>query len=245
MAVLVEEIMNRELFTVRPGDTAGLALRCLLLLGITGAPVVDENHRPVGMISVRDFVGRKAGETVRERMSVPVVSALAKTSIQEAGRLLAESGYHRLVAVDADGKAVGMVSSLDVVRGLLGLPAAHPATFPHYDKRTGLTWTEDRILSFERVEAAPDDPGLLVLVLGGAGVHERIVWAEASVNVRGRLIEMLAQPSAQPSHLVAWLGRPELRFRTAKVVDPEQREAALTAAVEEMRDENQSHGHVH
>ena len=42
-------------------------------------------------------------------------------TIQEAARRIGETGHHRLVVVDARDRPVGIVSSLDIVRGLIGM----------------------------------------------------------------------------------------------------------------------------
>src|SRR5262249_1008204 len=136
MAAIVEEIMNRELFSVRPDESCEPVLRYLHLLGVSGAPVLDAEGRPVGMITLRDFLEPKQGSLVREPMTAPALTVPAKASIAEAGRRMAEAADHHLVAVDEHGRAVGFVSALDVVRGLLGMPSAHPSQFPHYDKAT-------------------------------------------------------------------------------------------------------------
>jgi CBS-domain-containing membrane protein len=46
--------------------------------------------------------------------------------------MLAEHGTHQLVVVDDNGRAIGMVSAVDFVRGLLGVPAEHPHTFDRF-----------------------------------------------------------------------------------------------------------------
>lgn len=229
MARRVEEIMNRELFSVRPSERVDEALGYILALGITGAPVVDDDGRPMGMLSFRDLLGPDGGETARARMSEPVVSVPARATIEEAGRLLAETGYHRLVVVDVTGKAVGVVSALDVVRGLLGMPATHPATFPHYDHETGLSWTDDVPLEMDRVEAAPAGPGVLVLVEGGRGRADRIVWAEATHELRTRLLDLLALPQTHLPRLALVLELPDLRFRAASVDDVDRAERLVSA----------------
>ena len=54
---------------------------------------------------------------------------------------------------------------------------------------------------------------MLVLVHGGAGRAERVVWVEAAANLRARLAELLAEPRAQDPLLAWWLQRGGLRFR--------------------------------
>lgn len=225
MAATVNEIMNRELFCVGPQTTAGEALHGILSLGITGAPVVDEHRRPLGMVSLRDLAKQRDETPVSRLMNVPAAVVSTAASISEAGRRLAETGYHRLVVVDKDGRTVGVVSSLDVVRALLGQPVVHPAQFPHWDPETALSWTDDSALELGKLDAAPNGPGLLVLLFGGAFVPERVVWAESCENVQARLTEMLTLP--QEPDLAAWLDKRPLRYRAAALADRRRRRRVL------------------
>lgn len=232
MATIVREIMNRELFSVRPTDATSDVLNGILALGITGAPVLGQDGRPVGMVSLKDLVSR-TGSLAADLMTAPAAVVGAGAPIADAGRLLAETGYHRLVVVDADGRAAGIVSALDVVRGLLGLPAIHPSPFPHLDRETGLTWTDDFPLDLEHLDAAPDGPGLLVLIHGGASLRERVVWAEPCENVSTRLAGMLSTPQTEQPLLSWWLARRPLRFRAAAVADASTRRRAIEGFLRE------------
>jgi hypothetical protein len=159
----------------------------------------------------------------------PVVSVRSTASIEEAARLIAETGYHRLPVIDETGSAVGVVSALDVLRGMIGVPAPHPAQFPHYDAEHGLVWTDDVPLEPERVDSAPDAPGVLLLVAGGAGMTDHVVWAEAARNLRRRLIDLVSLPQTGKPDLVRVLERPTLRFRAAAVHDPDRATAIARA----------------
>jgi len=231
MAQTVSEIMNREVFSVGPAESVKATREAILALGITGVPVVDEERRPLGLVSLRDLVGEKPGTTAGERMTRPPATVLADARIGEAARRLARTRYHRLIVVDATGYVVGVVSALDIIRGLLGLPAPHPASFPHLDRETGLSWTDDLPLDVDEIQAAPDGPGVLVLLYGGAGVAERVLWAESSQSIRERLTEMFT--TAQPGLLGAWLEHGGLRFRAASAPDPAERAEALSAILHE------------
>lgn len=227
MARIVREIMNPELFSLRPSDAAEDALGYILALGVTGAPVVDTSGKPVGVASFRDLVARRAPASVEERMTRPALVIDEHATIEDAARMLSDSGVHRLVAVDDGGRAVGIVSALDVIRGLMGLPASHPATFPHYDQASGVSWTDDTELDLDHVGIAPDGPGVLVLVRGGREISEAVVWAEAAFNVRTRLYDILSLPQDAP--LLARMLRDDhhLRFRAASIQDPSVRMKVL------------------
>jgi predicted transcriptional regulator len=69
-------------------------------------------------------------------MTRPAVCVEGSTAIEVAARRLALADVQHLVVVDSSGAAVGSVSVLDVLRALLGIPAHHPATFPHWDAAT-------------------------------------------------------------------------------------------------------------
>jgi hypothetical protein len=229
MALMVSEIMNREVFSVGPEESVDATREAILALGITGVPVVDEEAIPLGLVSLRDLVAQKPGTTAGERMTRPPATVPAEARLGDAARRLARTRYHRLIVVGEKGRVVGVVSAVDIIRGLLGLPAPHPASFPHLDHETGLSWTDELPLALEEIEAAADGPGIVVLLHGGAGVPERLVWAEESENVRGRLREMLT--AAQPELLGAWLEHGGLLFRAASAPDPAERAEALAVVL--------------
>jgi hypothetical protein len=152
-------------------------------------------------------------------MTTPAVVVRAGARIIDAARLMGETGHRHLVVVDESGCAIGMVSAIDVVRGLAGLPARHPASFPHLDRRTGVTWSDDAVLDRAHVNAAPRGPGLIMIVHDSPGMPRRIAWVESADNAYTRLMEMLSRPQESPG-LALWLeDRAALRFRVGVAFD--------------------------
>jgi CBS domain-containing protein len=235
MAATVGEVMNRELFCLRPEDRAADALAGILALGISGAPVVDPAGRPSGMVSLRDLAGHRDGDRVADLMTAPATVVGVSAPLAEAGAILARTGFHRLPVVEEDGLLVGLVSALDLLRGLLGLPAVHPAGFPHLDQATGLVWSDDQPLEPAAAASAPAEPGLVALVHGGAGRIERLVWAEAAHDLRARLDALLSAPQDQEPLLAWWLSRGSLRFRVATAPDCAARRSALGRLLRQAR----------
>lgn len=129
MPKTVADIMNPKLLYIKDGDRVSLARRHIIDFGITAVPVLDETHRPVGVVSLRDLA-RDEGD--RFEPSGVVATVKASESIDEGAKKLAESEYHHLVVVDDKGVAVGMVSSLDFLRALVGLPPRHPEKFNRF-----------------------------------------------------------------------------------------------------------------
>jgi hypothetical protein len=231
MAKYVREIMNPELFAVLPEGAAEAALADMRSLGITGAPVVDRAGFPLGVLSIRDLTTDLSGRTAGDLMNAPALVIDAEAPIEDAARLLGESGYHRLVVVNAEGHAVGLVSVLDVIRAVMGMPARHPSAFPHYDAETGLVWSDPADLVLELVEqVAAEGPGVLVLVHDPPGIPEAIVWAEAAEDVAERLREMVSAPQA--GRLGRLLAYRHLRFKTAAVPDRLKRARTLSVLKE-------------
>jgi CBS domain-containing protein len=215
MAKYLGEIMNHGLFSVAPDDSMRDVRTHFRTLGIAGAPVLDERARPIGFVSLSDMVEVAGDVRVDSVMSSPADPIDRMATIEEAATKMAERNRHHLVVVDDEGRAVGYVGSLDIVRGLIGAPVPHPEAFRTYDPTTGATWSEEAVFSMEHVKAAPDGPGLLALIRTKTGEPDRVVWSGASHNVRTRAIGILSGAEPSTSHLSDDIEAGRLRFRAA------------------------------
>jgi CBS domain-containing protein len=92
---------------------------------------VDASGAVVGVISETDLVRVRAtddlwarwpGLRARHLMSSPALSITAGRPAAEAARLMEATGVHRLVVVDDEDRAIGVVSSLDLLRALVDDP---------------------------------------------------------------------------------------------------------------------------
>jgi CBS domain-containing protein len=142
----VEDVMTREVLAVAADTSLETAARLLASRHISGAPVIDDQGRAVGVITQSDLcdpdrdvtgklgrslfyrVGERAtaalgGERVHtvgvvaDVMSPFVLSVSPQTPIAEAARLMVHDEVHRLLVVKG-GKLVGIVSAMDVLRAL-------------------------------------------------------------------------------------------------------------------------------
>jgi len=161
-------------------------------------------------------------------MSSPPIAVHRDAKIEDAARLMAEHDIHRLVVVDEGVRLVGFVSVLDVMRGLLGIPTSHPASFPHFDRATGVKWTDAAVLDVLHADRAPEQPGVFVLSVGGEDAEETDIWIEATLDLRGRL-RTIAEGGSGDAQLteLSLRYRPWLRFRAAPISDPERRQQVL------------------
>ena len=227
MAIQVKEIMNPEVLSLRAGELASDALGHLGTMQVSGAPVIDGQHRPIGVVSWDALLTAPLGALVSDRMTTPALTVHGDTSVREAARVIAASGHHRLVVIDEHGQLDGMVSALDLLRALVGAPVSHPASFPHHDDDTGLTWSDALALQTEALAEAPAGPGLLLLIAGGVDRPEHLIWAEENLDVRARLHALLTLPGVRPPTVNDWFARGPIRFRCAHVGDPATRGRAL------------------
>lgn len=126
MKTLVRKIMNDKLLYVREGDRMTMVRREILRFGVTGVPVLDDAHRPVGFVSLRDLL-----EKGDEPLDVigPVVTVRDDDTVLTAARKLGATNFRRAVVVDGAGVAVGIVSAVDFMRELVGEPPRHPRRF--------------------------------------------------------------------------------------------------------------------
>lgn len=118
--------MNDKLLYVREGDRMTMVRREILRFGVTGVPVLDDAHRPVGFVSLRDLL-----EKGDEPLDVigPVVTVRDDDTVLTAARKLGATNFRRAVVVDGAGVAVGIVSAVDFMRELVGEPPRHPRRF--------------------------------------------------------------------------------------------------------------------
>lgn len=123
----VADIMTPDPITVREGAALAEARARLQSSHVTGLPVIDVANRVVGVISKTDLValarydddapeGWHDHRRVRDAMSSPALTIGAWAPVRQAARLILDYRVHRLVVVDEEQRAVGIVSTTDFVR---------------------------------------------------------------------------------------------------------------------------------
>ena len=115
-------LMSREVLCVAASLKRAAAITLFLERGISGAPVVDEGGRPLGMLARSDLlqaaVQRPAPETVADIM-LPIAYTLAENdALSRGAALMAAEGVHHLPVIGDYGRVVGLISTLDITRWL-------------------------------------------------------------------------------------------------------------------------------
>lgn len=147
-----QDVMTRDLVTIPPGTPLDAIARLFAERGISGAPVVDQDGRLLGLVTESDLMrriaapedrprgwlreaftpaGRQAasfarthGRTARDVMTTALVTAEEDTPIAHIAKMMEERGIRR-VPVLREGKLAGIVARADLVRALM-TPEATP-----------------------------------------------------------------------------------------------------------------------
>lgn len=138
-----ENIMSTDVVTVHPKDSLHQVSRKLADNNTSGAPVVDEINRIVGIISEHDIVSylssfedkeleivdtanlphlahiylQASALPVEEVMTTEIISAKPETKIEILARLMTENNINRIPIV-VKGELLGMVSRIDILRNI-------------------------------------------------------------------------------------------------------------------------------
>jgi CBS domain-containing protein len=154
----IADIMTRGAIIVRADLSLEQLVDLFLEQGISRAPVVNDDGRPIGMVSKTDLViaqhergdtevsqagtdgwgqhVHELGSTVREVMTPVVFSLPETTSIGEAARRMLADHVHAVPVVSAQDQLVGLLSATDIMAWVAGVqfPQA-PATGARYPPR--------------------------------------------------------------------------------------------------------------
>ncbi|HRI10010.1 MAG TPA: CBS domain-containing protein [Nannocystaceae bacterium] len=127
----VSQYMTAKVVTARPADGARQTFFRMRELGIRHLPVVDDDHRLVGLISDRDL--RRPGWvdeapdlahvyqlsddlTVGDLMTTNVMVVHTYDPLHKAARIFVDRRFGALPVLDKDQALVGVLSPIDIIR---------------------------------------------------------------------------------------------------------------------------------
>jgi len=143
MTLCAGDIMSRNVEMIPRKMSLQGAARLLARAGVSGAPVVDENGRCIGVLSSTDFMNWVKDENhhpavhpaqgehcmawqilesatdilgdVESCMTKDPVLAVANIKLGELAHKMMEAHIHRIIVVDAISRPIGVVSSTDIL----------------------------------------------------------------------------------------------------------------------------------
>ncbi|RMH80634.1 MAG: CBS domain-containing protein [Acidobacteria bacterium] len=129
----VESLARKEVITLKPSDSVFDAVKLMKEKNIGSVVIVDDENRPVGIITDRDVVLRVVYEgldpkaTALNKVMTRGLSVLEEgMGLFEALSFMREEGVRRYPVVDSSGKLTGFLS-LDDMLYLLGKELASVA----------------------------------------------------------------------------------------------------------------------
>ncbi|WP_297552260.1 CBS domain-containing protein [Thermococcus sp.] len=130
----VEEFMTKDVITLKPDDTVAKALATMRDHAISRIPIVDEEGRLEGLVTLHDLIVRfikprfraKAGELAGEKIppfSMPlrdvmirgVITILPDAKVREAVATMKDNDIDGLVVVNENNKVVGILTVKDLL----------------------------------------------------------------------------------------------------------------------------------
>lgn len=145
----VKEIMANKVVALSPDMSIQDAISVLLKNRISGAPVVDEDNKLVGVLSEKDCLRIFAngafnvlpGGLVSQYMSTELATVNTGTDLFTVADMLLKRPFRRLPVVDSEGRLSGQVSRRDVLAGTRKIWSSSPVE----KKWTDATYLTDEI----------------------------------------------------------------------------------------------------
>lgn len=118
-----QDLMEKRVITCHPQDTLLDAAELMRRHDVGALPVVDEDHRPVGMVTDRDIVLKAmegeiplSGYPVQDAMSAPAITVSTEDDLHEAERQMCTHRIRRVPVTDGAGRVAGTLSISDLAR---------------------------------------------------------------------------------------------------------------------------------
>ena len=123
----VRDIMQTSVRSVTADMPLAEAARILWEHGISGAPVMDRNDRPIGMLAASDIVrvkgfGVRNHAVVGDVMTQATLAVRTSTTLPELAQFLTRANVHRALVMER-GDLVGIVSTSDITREIATVAA--------------------------------------------------------------------------------------------------------------------------
>ena len=206
----VHEVMTKDPVAVQADQPLVVAWEKMLDQNLKALPVVNEQGQVVGLLTHEDLLDRaglnarlavarqldeetlnaemeilrNSGKRVGDVMSQPVFTIYPEESLGLAAERLVKHGITRLPVVDENGRLVGMVSRLDVLRQVMDIPEKEPQ--PNPQRASGRQAGEVMSQAIPLVGEDMDLSGVIASFLS-SGEHRVIV-----VNVAGQPVGLIS-----------------------------------------------------
>ena len=123
--ITIRPFVEKNALMFKTGTPIKTVVNLLFEHGLTGAPVIDENHRVKGFISEKDCIGKlllaayycDQVPTVEEMMTHEVITVTPDDKLVDVAQMMVESPP-KLYPVIEDERCVGVISRSDIMQAL-------------------------------------------------------------------------------------------------------------------------------
>jgi CBS domain-containing protein len=126
-----------ELITADANDDLAVALEVFRQGRISHIPILSDDSKLVGVVSPVDVLklgsppqlGKQGRTGVRlsEVMTKNIETVRPNVHLRQAAQLFVSGGFHSLLVTASDGELVGIITSSDIIRALIGQYVPPPA----------------------------------------------------------------------------------------------------------------------
>ena len=128
MTITVSDLMRKKLVTIKESTSVQEAANKMKEKNVSSLVVVDENGRPLGLITERDLVRKVCIRDVytskvinKEIMSSPLITVKSKALSSEAVDIMLQNNVRHLLVIDNESsedvnKPIGIITPLDFTR---------------------------------------------------------------------------------------------------------------------------------
>jgi CBS domain-containing protein len=114
----IATIMSRDPVCVTAGLSVVELVELFVRRGLSAVPVVDREGLLIGLVSQGNLLGQGEARVVADVMTRWPFSLTETAPIERAAALMAYEGIHRVPIISEQGKVVGILSAVDVMRWL-------------------------------------------------------------------------------------------------------------------------------
>ena len=128
MTITVSDLMRKKLVTIKESTSVQEAANKMKEKNVSSLVVVDENGRPLGLITERDLVRKVCIRDVypskvitKEIMSSPLITVKSKSLSSKAVDIMLQNNVRHLLVIDNESsedvnKPIGIITPLDFTR---------------------------------------------------------------------------------------------------------------------------------
>ena len=143
LELLVQDVMTKNVIPITKFESIMQVADILSEKNISGLPVVDKEHKVIGIITQADILSmvgvgrehtfkdllkymlgeplpeRKMGDRVGDIMTSPAVTIKPDANIAEAVRIMDEKRIRRLTVIDEKNMLIGIITRADILKAVI------------------------------------------------------------------------------------------------------------------------------